>query len=113
MSDVRQRLTSMRRHLNALQSVAGEADAHVRDLVAQLNSELVGLEQALDPGRAESLPGHAVTREPDGDPEKCPCCTLRALYAVPGQVRDSQEHDGGREALFHCWSCGYDTWRPV
>ncbi|WP_156500045.1 hypothetical protein [Ectothiorhodospira sp. BSL-9] len=113
MSNVRQRLVSMRRHLDALQSAAGEADAHVRDLVAQLSGELAGLEQALDPRQSESSPGHAVTREPDGDAEKCPCCTLRSLYAVPGEVRDSQDRDGGREALFHCWSCGYDTWRPI
>ncbi|MCG5499287.1 hypothetical protein [Ectothiorhodospira lacustris] len=113
MSDIRNRLSALQRRLDELQVAVGdgnpEANALIvalRDDLNRLSADMVGEAVIEDKAGASS-----ETLEQEGDALKCPRCTLRGLYAVKGRLRERAE-GAGREALHHCWSCGYEVWRP-
>ncbi|WP_412852038.1 hypothetical protein [Ectothiorhodospira shaposhnikovii] len=114
MSDIRNRLSALQRRLDELQAAVGDDNPRATELIAALGDDLNRLsadmagEAVTTEDKADANP---ETLEQEGDALKCPRCTLRGLYAVKGRVRERAE-GAGREALHHCWSCGYEVWRP-
>ncbi|SEQ15959.1 hypothetical protein SAMN05421693_11872 [Ectothiorhodospira magna] len=111
MSDIRNRLFPLQRRLDELQAAVGDDNPQANALIAALKDDLSQLagEAVTTADKADANP---ETLEQEGDALKCPRCTLRGLYAVKGRVRERGE-GAGREALHHCWSCGYEVWRPL